>query len=106
VSIRDRQLEEIIMNRKHFLLSISLAIAFAVVGCGGGGDRMGYQQPAPMPMPTPPPPTPTGEGFTNWSKVGVFMQSENSAPVIMDTLVFNFDGDDNPNAYSDLLPSG
>src|SRR5215831_256100 len=100
------------MNRKLLLLSLGLATAFAVVGCGGGGDRMGYQPPmptptpAPTPTPTPPPPAPTGEGFTNWSKVGVFNLPENSDPVIMDTLVFNFDGDDNPNAYSDLLPPG
>jgi hypothetical protein len=104
--------EVFIMNRKLQLLIIGLAAAFAATGCGGGGgDRMGYQSPTPTPMPAPtptptPPPPPSGEGFTEWSKVGVFMQPENIAPVVMDTLVFNFDGDDNPNAYSDLLPPG
>ena len=89
-------------NRKRFVSSLALAAALAAAGCGGGGGDQMY---APtVPTPTPPTSTPVAESFTNWSKTGVFAQPENAAPIAMDTLVFSFDGDENPNAYAELLP--
>jgi hypothetical protein len=79
------------------LLSFSLVAALAAAGCGGGSDHQS------MSMTTTP--TSTTENFTEWSTVQVFTQPETGAPVNMDTLVFNFDGDDNPNAYAGLLPA-
>jgi hypothetical protein len=94
---------------KISLLSVALVAALAAAGCGGGGSGSTAGVPAPTPTPTPAPtptptPPPTGEGFTGWSKTSVFALPEAGAPVIMDELVFSFDGDDNPTAYSDLLP--
>jgi hypothetical protein len=77
----------------------TLTAAFAVAGCGGGG----YDEPPPQPQPQPPT-QPQAESFTDWSKNGVFAKPAEGAPENMDTLVWNFDGDDNPNAYSELLP--
>jgi hypothetical protein len=83
------------------LLSATLVAALAAAGCGGGGaNTMQSYNP-----PTPPAPPPVGESFTNWSKTAVFALPEKGAPVIMDSLVFNFDGDDNLDAYADLLPA-
>jgi hypothetical protein len=91
------QHEVFIMNLREFsLLAISLAIAFAVAGCGGGSS----QSDAAL-MTTP---TPTSESFTNWSKANVFAQPEDATPIVADTSDFTFDGDDDPNAYTDLAP--
>ncbi|HYM36048.1 MAG TPA: hypothetical protein VET48_11665 [Steroidobacteraceae bacterium] len=93
-------------SRKFCLLVIGLATAFAVAGCGGGSS----EAPSTALMPPPPPPTVTGESFTNWSKVAVFAKPEDGKPIDMPLddkgiLTVNFDGDDNSNAYADLLPT-
>jgi len=92
------------MNTRSLL---PLAIAALVVsGCGGGSDGYSESQ-SPVvvtPPPAPPPVQPTGESFTDWSRNGVFAKAPDGEPEVMDDLAFNFDGDDNPNAYSDLLP--
>jgi hypothetical protein len=82
-------------TRQLTLLCVSLA-ALAAAGCGGGG----YDEPQPQ----QPPQQPQAESFTDWSKNDVFAKPAEGAPENMDTLVWNFDGDDNPNAYSELLP--
>lgn len=90
-------------------LSLALATALLVVGCGGGSSGYNDEPPPvaaapPANPPADPPTQPTGESFTEWSRNGVFAKPADGAPEIMDELVFNFDGDDNPDAYSDLLP--
>jgi hypothetical protein len=75
---------------------VTLAAAFTAAGCSGGG---GYESQ------TVPPPTSTQISFTNWSKQTVYGQSENATPTDLDGLTFAFDGDDNADAYSDLLPT-
>ena len=75
-------------------LSLFCATA-ALAGCGGSDYDMA--------TPTPPA-TPQAESFTNWSKTGVFTKPAEGVPENMDTLVWNFDGNDNPDAYSELLP--
>ena len=79
-----------------------LVAALAAAGCGGGGGDQVYNPPAPPAPPAPPPPS--AEGFTNWFKVSVFSQPAAGTPIEMETLVFNFDSNDNPDAYSELLP--
>lgn len=86
-------------TRKLLFLPLILATAFAVAGCGGSSDGDAPTPPAP-----PPPPPQLGESFTTWSKNGVFAKDADGDPEIMDELVFNFDGNDNPDAYADLLP--
>lgn len=85
---------------KLVMLSVCLVAAFAATGCGGGSDR----QVSTMPTPTPTPMSSAVE-FTDWSKTTVFPGMEDGTPVNMDSLTFNFDSDDNPSAYSDLLPA-
>ena len=86
---------------KRSASSLLLVAALAAAGCGGGGGEQVYNPPAP---PTPPAPPPSAEGFTNWFKVSVFSQPAAGTPVEMETLVFNFDSNDNPDAYSELFP--
>ncbi len=81
---------------KLALLSAAMIAALTASGCGGGQR---YSPPASVAAPT-------SKNFTRWSKSDVFSLSEANAPVDMDTLVFAFDDDANPDAYSDLLPSG
>jgi len=83
--------------QKYYLLSIGFATALAVAGCGSGDSEAPAAQPAP-------PEAPKAESFTNWSKNGVFAKPAEGTPEVMDTLVWNFDGDNDPAAYADLLP--
>ena len=87
------------MNKRQLALcTTSLAAAFAVAGCGGGGDHSSTT-PQQSTQPTP------AINFTSWSKQSVFGQSEMSTPVELEDLKFNFDGDDDPAAYVDVLPA-
>jgi hypothetical protein len=89
---------------KHTGSSLLLIAALAAAGCGGGGGGGDpYAMPTPTPTPTPSP-TPTAESYTNWFKVAVFSQPAANPPVDMDTLVINFDSNENPDAFSDLFP--
>jgi hypothetical protein len=80
---------------KVVLLTLSAFIAAAMSGCSGGNDSMPQSDATPQPR---------GEGFTAWSKSAVFNAPAEGAPVVMDSLSFNFDGNDDPNAYAELLP--
>lgn len=84
------------MNTRVSMAILGLATALAVAGCGGSGSS--YDSPA-TPM------QPSSLGFTSWSKQTVYAQSESGAPTDTDGLMFAFDGDDNPDAYNDLLPT-
>jgi len=81
---------------KTILMVFGSLIALAMSGCGGGGggdSSQGYS-----------PPQARAEGFTAWSKNDVFAKSAETTPVAMDSVNFNFDGNDDPNAYVELLP--
>jgi len=79
----------------HSLLLLGSVVALAMTGCSGGGDA---------PTPGYSPTQPKSESFTSWSKSAVFTKPAESTPEVMDTLVFSFDGNDDPNAYTELLP--
>lgn len=86
-----------------------LVMALTLAGCGGssGGNDAEISPPVNAAPPAPPPtpaPEPVGESFTQWSRDGVYAKDADGEPEIMDDLTFNFDGNDNPDAYSDLLP--
>jgi hypothetical protein len=81
------------MKTQNRLIALA-CLAALIAGCGGGGGAS-YEAP-----PTPMQPA----SFTNWSKQEVFAKSESALPTETETLVFTFDGDDNPDAYTDLLP--
>jgi hypothetical protein len=100
------------MTTQKFISTCAVLVtALTLAGCGGSssGEDASYSPPVnaapPAPAPTPAPtPEPVGESFTDWSKNGVFAKDADGAPEIMDDLTFYFDGNDNPDAYSDLLP--
>jgi hypothetical protein len=85
------------MKTRNLTLLCTLTASFALAGCNGGDYKPMEEQPQ---QPT----QPKAESFTDWSKNGVFAKPAEGAPENMDTLVWNFDGNDNPNAYSELLP--
>lgn len=93
------------MNR--MIMSSILLAAIALSGCGGGGGGSygsSPNTPAPAPAPTPTP-MPSSVSFTGWSKA-TFGSEEVGAPSEFATVEFNFDSDEDPTAYSDLIPAG
>ena len=81
--------------KKSQLVLLLAGATISLAGCSAGSDS---------PISNDSPPRAQAEGFTHWSKSTVFNKPADSTPEIMDTLVFNFDGNDDPNAYAELLP--
>jgi len=79
---------------KASLLAIGSVIAFAMTGCGGGGSN----------APEYSAPRAQADNFTAWSKNAVFSKPAESTPEVMDSITFNFDSNEDPNAYAELLP--
>lgn len=75
-----------------------LIATFAVFGTTGcGSNNRSYDSGSVAPQPA-------SLGFTQWSKQFVYAQTDASTPIETEMLSFNFDGDEDPNAYLDLLP--
>jgi ABC-type glycerol-3-phosphate transport system substrate-binding protein len=81
---------------KTQMRALALIGAVAVIAGCGGGSSSSYETP---PVATQP------ASFTSWSKQEVFAKAETATPTETEPLMFNFDGDDNPDAYAELLPT-
>lgn len=95
-----------------------VVLATSVAGCGGGGGggnggggnpspvAGGPPTPDPTPAPTPtpePPPASMNVSFTAYSKQ-MFADVESSPAWEVESVTLEFDSDDDPTAYDDLLP--
>lgn len=74
-------------------------------GCGGGDSEFPRVDPAPPPPAQPAPPAePAQVGFTDFVRDQFAMtEADASEPVAVDELDFEFDDQDDPDAFSDLL---
>jgi hypothetical protein len=85
------------MTKKKLSWVLACVTTLTVAGCDSN-HRQSYSAPAPAQIQT--------ANFTHWSKQEVFAKPETALPTESEDLVFNFDGDNNPDAYTDLLPTG
>lgn len=78
---------------RHFLTGAAVSLVLAA--CGSDNSR-------PVVDLDPPPPPPVS--FTTFVKDRFAATADNTDPVLVDTIDFAFDSDDDPTAFDDLLP--
>ena len=88
------------MRRLFKTAALALAGATILTGCGNGSDAM--SPPAGNP---PPPPPPMAVDFTTFVKDQFAATADDSEPEAVDETDFEFNDEDNPDAFGNLLES-
>jgi hypothetical protein len=78
------------MNSKTLYFGVALGTIFALAGCGNNGGTT---------VPTPPPPASTSTRFSFFVE-SMLGASADSTPVQVNGVVFDFDVNDDPNAFA------
>lgn len=74
-----------------------MAASMAVAGCGGSSSS------SPPVAPPPPPPPPAGVDFTGFVLEQFAATADDSEPAAVDDIDFEFNDQDNPDAFAELL---
>lgn len=91
------------MNSSKLKVAIILTLgAFGIAACGSSGDS--GSSPPTIPPITPPPVEPP-TSFTQFVKDQFAGTADNTDPVEINDVDFDFDNADNPQAFDDLLQS-
>ncbi len=77
---------------------LAMATSIAVAGCGGGSSS-----PPPEEPPPPPPPPPAAIDFTTFVTDQFAATADDTDPEPVDDTDFEFNDEDNPDAFSGLL---
>lgn len=85
---------------KSSKMKISTLLAIGAVGLAACGSDRNF---TPPPVPDPGPPPVQTESFTMFVKDQFADTADNTDPVEINDVEFDFDNSDNPSAYDDLL---
>ena len=87
-------------------LTPSLLVAACLAACGGGASSPGQSTSTSTSTPTPPPTSVTGStvNFTTFTKEILAVRSEDAAPVTVPVAALVYPDNDNPAAFSAVIP--